>query len=468
MENQKSITTFVLTAGLLSEIFFLAFINYNGRNGNIPLYMLIYFETFLVMLITLYLVNKLGSDIQEEELNGNAKKANWFLRLCVRILSFKKNDAEKLRTPLLLILFGLIFRLTLFPASVTTSHDVNRYIWEGKILSHGYNPFTTAPRDSQLVKYRSNIYDDITYKNMETIYPPMAQATFLSAYFLTGESTLGLKIIYFFFDLMIMFLLLKFLYLKEVNLNNIILYAWMPVILLEYFVNVHIDLIGIFFMILFLYLIEKDKIYLASIPFALAFLSKLYPIVLFPLIIKRAGIKRSAYFFLIFLLITFCFYVPFIYKDFSVFTSLFTYLEKWEFNGSIYLLLKHNMLTPEYSRLLCAGLFIITVGLISTFYKDFTKAAYGIFIALIIFGTTLFPWYLGWIASINPMFNFYSVTSLLFTINFSNFSPLSSIWKEYMFVHLIEYIPFFTLLFIDIWILLKKKKEKTEMKKQES
>jgi hypothetical protein len=213
---------------------------------------------------------------------------------------------------------------------------------------------------------------------------------------------------------------------------------------------------------------EKDRVYLASVPFALAFLSKMYPVVLFPLIIKKAGLKKSLYFLLIFLGITACCYAPFVYKDFSVFTSLITYLKKWEFNSSIYYILKHNYLSPETSRLVCAGLFIISVGLISYFYKDFTKAAYGVFIALIIFGTTLFPWYLGWIASINPMFNFYSVTSLLFTINFSNFSPLGSVWKEYLFAQMIEYIPFFTLLFIDMWLLWKKKKDKPEIKKQES
>ena len=210
---------------------------------------------------------------------------------------------------------------------------------------------------------------------------------------------------------------------------------------------------------------EKDKVYIAAVFFSLAFLSKMYPIILFPLIIKKAGLKKTFYFLLMFLTITICFYMPFIYKDYSVFTSLFTYLEKWEFNSSIYYLLKNNYLDPESSRLLCAGLFIVSVSIISFFYKNFTKGAYAIFIMLIIFSTTLYPWYLGWIASINPMFNFYSVSSLLFTINFSNFSPLSNVWKEYFFVLMIEYIPFFILLIIDVIMMWKKKSVKADIKK---
>ena len=350
MDNQKSITTFVFTAGFLMEIFFLVFIDFNGRSGNIPLYMFIYFETFLVMLVTLYFIKRLNKDKQDDEVVRVSDKDNWYLSLFAKILSFPKADAGKLATPLVIISFGLIFRLTLFPATNTTSRDVNRYLWEGKVLSNGYNPFTVAPQDSQLVKYRDKLYEDVTFKNMATIYPPVAQATFLSAYLLKGESLIGLKIIYFLFDLMIMLLLLKFLYLKRVDLNNIILYAWMPVVLFEYFVNVHIDLIGIFFMLLFIYLMEKDKVYIAAVFFSLAFLSKMYPIILFPLIVKKAGLKKAFYFLLMFLTITICFYIPFIYKDYSVFTSLFTYLEKWEFNSSIYYLLKNNYLDPESSR----------------------------------------------------------------------------------------------------------------------
>ncbi len=462
MDNQKSIFYFVLTSGLFIEIFLVVFVLLNGKTGNIPLYMFVYFETFLIMLITLYFVKRLNKDIIPEELDLSPPKSNWFFKSFAKLLSFDEKDADKLRTPLLLIFLGLIFRLTLFPAANTTSPDVNRYMWEGKILYNGYNPFATAPQDSQLVQYRDKSYDNITFKNMQTIYPPMAQATFLSAYIISGESSEGLKIIFIFFDIMIMFLLLKLLYLKQVNLNNIILYAWMPLILLEYFVNVHIDLIGIFFMLLFIYLIEKGKIYSASVFFSLAFLSKMYPVILLPLIIKKAGLKKSFYFLLIFLLITFGFYLPFIYKDLSIFTSLFTYLKKWEFNSSVYLLLKHNYLTPEYARLACTGLFIVSVGLISFLYKDFTKAAYGIFIALIVFGTTLYPWYLGWIASLNPIFNFYSVTSLLFTINFSNFSPLGTVWKEYLFVQLAEYVPFLILIIIDIWLMWRRRKIKKE------
>jgi len=193
-------------------------------------------------------------------------------------------------------------------------------------------------------------------------------------------------------------------------------------------------------------------------------LSKLYPVILFPIIIKKFGLKKSFVFLLLSVLLITTIYLPFLNWNLSVFSALTNYLANWEFNGSIYNLLKYNLNDGNLSKVICASAFIISIGIISIYYKDFTKAAYGIFISLIVFSVTLYPWYLGWIAAINPMFAFYSVTSLLFSINLTNFTPLAPVWKEYLMVLLIQYIPFFILLIMDIfWLRNNKEKESKEI-----
>ena len=458
MTNQKSAYIFICVAGFIIEVFLSMFLNLNGEAGNISLFMFIYLETFLIMLITFYLIKRLTKEpVQDQQ--ETKKNESHFLSFFARLLSIEKEDSKKLKIPLLIILFGIIFRLTLFPTINTTSPDVSRYLWEGKILYHGYNPFILSPDDTQLAKFHNDLYDKVTYKDMPAIYPPVAQGAFVLAYLISGEALTGLKVIYLAFDLLIIFMILKLLYIKKIDLNNIILYAWMPLILLEYFVNTHLDLVGIFFMISFIFLMEKNKVIGASVFFTLAFLTKMYPIILLPLIFKKAGVRKSLYFLLIFLFLSLVIYIPFIYKDTSVFSSLSTYLQKWQFNSSVYYLLKYQLGNEQLARLLCSGGFIISVGIISFFYKDFLKASYTIFICLIIFSTTLYPWYLGWIASLNPFYNFYSVTSLLFSVNFSNFTPLGTVWKEYLFVLLIQYVPFYGLLIYDLWIIRRKKRE---------
>jgi hypothetical protein len=99
----------------------------------------------------------------------------------------------------------------------------------------------------------------------------------------------------------------------------------------------------------------------------------------------------------------------------------------------------------------CAVLLSLSVLVISIRYKDFMNGVFAVFLCMIIFSTTLYPWYLGWIAALNVFYPFYSVLSLFFTINFSNLTPLAPKWKEYPIVWIIEYLPFYGLLFYDLW-----------------
>lgn len=466
MHSQKSHLIFVAIAGLIIELFLLIFISYNGTKGNIPLYMFVYSESFLVMLTAYYFIRKPARKIEPrpgETASNNEIRESAVLKFAARTLKIREDDPEKLRIPLLVILFGILFRLTLFPAMNTTSPDVSRYIWEGKVLYNGYNPYILPPADIQLEKYRDDLYEKVTYKNMSAIYPPFSEGIFVLAYLISGEHLYGLKLIYLAFDIFIMLLLLKLLNRKRYHLNNIILYAWMPLVLLEYYVNTHLDLTGIFFMVLFIYFTENGKLYPAAITFSLSVISKIYPVILFPLIIKKFGPKRSLKFLALFLIISVLSYGPFIYKNIYVFSSLFTYLRQWQFNASVYYVLLNYLHNPETARLICAGAFVLSVGIISYFYKDFTKACYTVFISLIIFSTTLFPWYLGWIAALNPFYNFYSVTSLLFTVNFTNFTTVGDVWREYIFVIYTEYILFFGLLVYDLWRMHKKKKSEKKI-----
>ena len=161
------------------------------------------------------------------------------------------------------------------------------------------------------------------------------------------------------------------------------------------------------------------------------------------------------------------FYLPFLNRDFSTFTALSNYLSNWEFNGPVYNILKYFLNDGNLIRLISGSAFVITTGIIAFVYKNFTKAAYAVFIALIVFSSTIYPWYLGWIAVLNPIPAFYSVTSLLFTSNFTNFTPLAPVWREYLLILLIQYVPFFILLVLDVFRLRNEKRETKKRTKGE-
>jgi hypothetical protein len=144
------------------------------------------------------------------------------------------------------------------------------------------------------------------------------------------------------------------------------------------------------------------------------------------------------------------FYLPFISGELTIFTALSSYLARWEFNGSVYNLFKSIYSNGEPARIICGICFLVSISIISFRYKDFLKASFGIFLSLIIFSSTLYPWYLGWIAALNPFAGFYSILSLFFTSNLSNVTPMGDTWQEYTWVLLLEYVPFFILLGYDL------------------
>lgn len=411
----------LLLAGIITEIFYLAFAILN-EDRNIPLYMFIYFESFIIFIFAYFLVRRNRFD-----------------------------EKYKAKIPILIIGFGLLFRITLIPTSYTTSDDVHRYLWEGKVVANGFNPYTASPDDSTLVHLRDDNYEKVTFKHIPAIYPPLSQVVFAINYFAAGNGTIILKFIYLIFEIITLILLLKLIVLKGKDAKLVILYAWLPLPILEYFNNAHLDVIGISFLVMFIYYFEKQKFNLASATLALAFLSKLLALLLLPLVIKKLGIKKSLVFYGLFLFVSVIFYMPFISGNVEVLAGLLKYLSRWEFNGSVYNLIKMIFSSGQTARLVCGLLLSFSVLIIAFRYNDFMKAVFAVFLCIVIFSTTLYAWYLGWIAALNVMNPFYSVMSLFFTINFSNFTPLAEKWKEYPVVWIIQYIPFYGLLIYDLW-----------------
>ncbi len=428
----------LITAGFFLEALYVFFLLNNG-GGDIGLYMFIYFEAFIIFFFGYYIVK-----------NG-APDSGVTMPFISRLLSDRDSDRTNFSLPLIIIFFGILFRLTLIPTVPATSPDVYRYIWEGKIISNGYNPYEYSPDAEQLAELRDDLYTKVTFKNLPTIYPPAAQIIFLASYSLTGNSLTGLKLIYLLCEIITMIFLLKLLILKGKDANLVMLYAWLPLPVMEYFVNAHIDAAGIMFLVMFIYFLEKEKLVPSALAFSLAFLTKLYPVFLIPLLVKKLRMRRFLYFILVFIFTSVLFYYPFLNGGQSVTKMLSIYANKWEFNASVYYLLAAVIPDRETARLICGILLLISIGYIASYYKDFVKGAFGVLLAVIILSPVVYPWYLGWISAVNPFAGFYSVLSLLFTVNLSNFTPLGEVWHEYFPVIFTEYAIFFVLFAYDLY-----------------
>jgi hypothetical protein len=344
------------------------------------------------------------------------------------------------------------------PSSPTTSDDYYRYLWEGKILLHGVNPYEKNPADSSLnYLHGKDLPSKVTFKTMTAIYPPAAQLIFAASYFISGESPVGLKLIYFVCEFFTLLFLLKLFRLQKEDEHQIIFYAWLPLPIMEFFVNAHLDAAAVMFFVMFLYFAMKNNVIGSSLSFAFSFLIKLYPVFILPLLLKKFWFKKAILFYLIFFIVVVVFYFPFLPHNQPLTSSIFKYLSNWEFNGSVYQFINMFLHNGQTARLICTAGLVVIVAVIALKYKNFLYGVYAVLLAMIIFTPTFYPWYMGWIAAVNPFVQFTSVLSLLFTTNLTNVTPMGKVWQEYTWVLLLEYIPFFVLLGYDLYKIKFKK-----------
>ncbi|MEZ4848050.1 MAG: hypothetical protein R3B93_05385 [Bacteroidia bacterium] len=91
----------------------------------------------------------------------------------------------KRQNPQLILILGIFFRLIVFFALPNLSDDFYRFIWDGRLLSHGVNPFAQLPSEYMLnpdqalrLGLNTELYQGLNSPNYFTIYPPVLQGIF--------------------------------------------------------------------------------------------------------------------------------------------------------------------------------------------------------------------------------------------------------------------------------------------------
>ncbi len=82
-------------------------------------------------------------------------------------------------TFIIIAVAAVVARIAVLPAYPLLSDDLFRYVWEGRVVAAGYNPFVLAPDAAELASLRDEtIWPFINHREIPTIYPPVSQAFF--------------------------------------------------------------------------------------------------------------------------------------------------------------------------------------------------------------------------------------------------------------------------------------------------
>ena len=193
-----------------------------------------------------------------------------------------------------LIGLAVLFRIIFLFATPNLSQDFYRFIWDGRMLFEGFNPYMSLPetyikQGIQPIKEAFQLYNGMGELNGShyTNYPPINQLCFLIAALFASKSIYSaiivLKIIIISADIGVLYLGTKLLKRMNLPIKNIFWYVLNPFIIIEMTGNLHFEPVMIFFLVWSLLALHKKQWIWAAILLACAISVKLIPLLLLPL-----------------------------------------------------------------------------------------------------------------------------------------------------------------------------------------
>lgn len=260
-----------------------------------------------------------------------------YLLACLFVLRTPPPQGRWMWREMSVILMGaLLQRLILLPTFPFLSHDILRYLWDAQVTTHGYSPFTTLPDSPALRALRDPLfYAHMGYQNVPTLYPPGAQVIYLISYLLAGKNITVLKAIFLLFDMTSCIALAFLLQKRGLDPRRCIIYAWAPLVITEFAIQGHVDVLPITFSILAILCASsswRGSRALTGFLIGMATVTKLYPILLLVVVIRRRDYALLA----TCILTIAAFYTPYIILGHgNVFGFFSTYLNQQATNEGV-------------------------------------------------------------------------------------------------------------------------------------
>ncbi|SFT77314.1 Protein of unknown function [Lishizhenia tianjinensis] len=346
------------------------------------------------------------------------------------------------------------------------SPDFYRFLWDGRLILDGVNPYAHTPEALMEISrfandaYYQDLYAGITQLSREnySCYPSINQFYF-------ALSNLFSKDVWFNMVVMRALIILSLFMAHHFTVKMLLqfdrspklasLFFLNPFVLLELVINLHFEGVMIAFLAPALFYLLRDRLFLSALFFALAINVKLTPLLLLPFVYKQLSIKHTIlfYFYCAIALVVFThlFLWPTYYENFA--QSLSLYFANFEFNSSFYSIatkILYPIFTWETVYIVGPALSLLTVGILIVLALKrpvnsrieilyYMMAGYVIYLIL---SSTIHPWYLSipLFLGMFSKFNFVVIWSFVIILSYGFYAfetPwISSLmkWTEYVIV----------------------------------
>ncbi len=299
--------------------------------------------------------------------------------------------------------FAALYHLTFLLTPSPLSNDLYRYAWDGKLLAQGINPYTYPPAAPELEPLRDAGWELIFNRDISTGYPPVVEMLFAGVHVL-GLGTPGYRLLASLCSLGTGAALLAVLRALGIDERRAIIYAWSPLVALEFGNSAHLDAIAMLLLVLAFLAHVRGRSRWAALLLALGGQVKFFPAVLAPFWGRRWGWQAWLIFIAAFALP----WLPFVAGG-TPFTGLAVFGERGEFNASLYAVLERawNLaLNPTAARLAArltaAGLAgLAALWLARRWWRSRNpraewRVAAGLMAASLLVSPVVHPWYICW------------------------------------------------------------------------
>lgn len=325
---------------------------------------------------------------------------------------------------------GLLMRLAMFGSTPILETDYHRYFWDGAVLSHGMSPWRYAPAEvlaghsegrplpaemQALAAEGADALGRINHKNLTTIYPPLAEGGFALAHWIRPWNLEAWRAVLLLADCATLGFLL--ILLERLKLPPLLAtrYWWCPIVAVEIFNRAHMDVLVSPLLLCALLLSLEGRAISAMGLLGLGVGVKLWPVVLAPLLLRRAWLdgQRCGLAGMVGALIAIPMVAVLVAGSGSAPAGLLAYTQDWDNNSALYRVLvklisalqEHVNFTYDQARWIVRAMpATALLGMIGVLFKhvgehrDLVRRSLWVVAALFLFSPTEFPWYFVWVA----------------------------------------------------------------------